>query len=52
MSDTKLNKPDSLTGTTTTSTQQSQQQQQTINFIPNYPFFLQSNYLTDNNHLY
>jgi hypothetical protein len=47
VSDTKLNRPDGLAGTTTTNAQQQQQQQQaqsqqTINFIPNYPFFLQS----------
>ena len=45
MSDTKLNRPDGLAGTTTTNAQQQQaQSQQTINFIPNYPFFLQSNF--------
>ncbi len=47
MSDTKLNRPDGISGTATTNTQQQQaqsqqQQQQTINFIPNYPYFLQS----------
>ena len=50
MSDTKLNRPDGLSATTTTNTQQQQQQQaqsqQTINFIPNYPYFLQSKNLT------
>lgn len=54
MSDTKLNRPDGLTGTTTSnaqqqqaqSQQQQQQQQQTINYIPNYhPYFLQSLFL-------
>jgi hypothetical protein len=45
VSDTKLNRPDGISGTATTNTQQQQaqsQQQQTINFIPNYPYFLQS----------
>jgi hypothetical protein len=44
VSDTKLNRPDGISGTATTNTQQQaqSQQQQTINFIPNYPYFLQS----------
>jgi hypothetical protein len=44
VSDTKLNRPDGISGTATTNTQQQQalSQQQTINFIPNYPYFLQS----------